>query len=54
MVAVLGEVERKGAEAATHHPKDVQIRKLLFVHHKCISNNHFSAGSSYPLARNSF
>ena len=33
MVAVPGEVERKGAEAATHHPKGVQMRKLLFVHH---------------------
>ena len=33
MAAVPGEVERKGAKAATHHPKGDQMHKLLFVHH---------------------
>ena len=52
--AVPGEVEWKGTEAATHHPKDVQMCELLFVHHWTVSDSHFSARPSCPPARNSF
>ena len=54
VVAVPGEVEPKGAEVATQHPKDVQTGELPFIHHWSISNSHFSGGTSSPPARSSF